>query len=68
MSTEETTICPLCQQDNQCQLNEKHPCWCTKEVVSKALIDKVAKEKQGKVCICLACIRKFNFDLATRKL
>jgi hypothetical protein len=52
--------CPLCQQNNCCDVASPQGCWCTREKVPNALIQQVPDEKKGKSCICQACIKKFN--------
>ena len=58
----DSTICPLCQANNNCGVNGAEPCWCTKEKVPEALILKVPSESLHKSCICQACIQTFNLD------
>ncbi|NQZ20691.1 MAG: cysteine-rich CWC family protein [Colwellia sp.] len=52
--------CPLCQQKNRCEIASLQGCWCLLEKVPKALIQQVSDEDKDKVCICQACIKKFN--------
>jgi hypothetical protein len=56
----DTSYCPLCQQNNRCDVDSPQGCWCTLEKVPSALIQQVPDEKKGKSCICQACIKKFN--------
>jgi len=56
------TVCPLCQANNKCGVNEKEPCWCTKEKVPAELISKVTVESLNESCICQTCIQTFNLD------
>jgi hypothetical protein len=56
----ETSNCPLCQQKNCCDVDSPEQCWCTLEKVPKALIQQVPDKAKGKICICQACIKKFN--------
>ena len=56
----ETANCPVCQQANQCQIEKGNDCWCVKEQIPKALIATLPKEKQGKSCLCQACVQRFN--------
>jgi len=56
------SICPLCQSNNQCGIDSKSPCWCTKEGIPRELISQVPTELKNKACICQACINKFKFD------
>jgi hypothetical protein len=53
--------CPLCNNQNLCGVsNTTKPCWCTLEKVPSALIQGVPDAEKGKICICQACIKKFN--------
>jgi hypothetical protein len=52
--------CPLCQQNNYCDVASSQGCWCTQEKVPNALIQQVPDGKKGKSCICQTCIKKFN--------
>jgi len=56
--------CPLCQQNNHCDVGSPQGCWCTLEKVPNMLIQQVPDEKKGKSCICQACIKKFNLTQA----
>jgi len=58
------TLCPLCHLDNFCGVNDPNGCWCMKEKVPTALIDKVPSHLKRQSCICQACIKKYQFDLA----
>ncbi len=58
------TICPLCQQQNQCGIAAEHACWCTKVKVPSELTQQVPASLKNNVCICQACIEKFNIDNA----
>lgn len=53
--------CPVCGQDNNCQHGNKN-CWCNLVKIPKGLIDLIPEEKRGKVCICKACIDKYNME------
>ncbi|GAA6204915.1 cysteine-rich CWC family protein [Thalassotalea sp. SU-HH00458] len=63
----DSTVCPLCQANNQCGVNAAEPCWCTKEKVPAELIEQVSDEYVNKSCICKACIEKFNLATANIK-
>ena len=52
--------CPLCQQNNRCDVASSQGCWCLLEKVPNALIQQVPDDKKGQSCICQACIQKFN--------
>jgi hypothetical protein len=56
----DTSLCPLCQQNNCCDVASPQGCWCLLEKVPNALIQKVPDDKKGQNCICQACIKKFN--------
>ena len=62
MPTIDTSQCPLCQQNNFCEMNADVPCWCTKSEVKAELLKQVPKELSRKSCICKECIDKFNFN------
>ncbi|WP_350226383.1 cysteine-rich CWC family protein [Thalassotalea sediminis] len=57
-------ICPLCQRENRCGINNETACWCLTAKVPKALIRQLPTSKQGKACICAKCIAAFNTNLA----
>ena len=67
----DTSNCPVCQQANLCQVEKGKDCWCVKEQIPKALIKTLPKEKQGKSCLCQACVQRFKMaqelsvDIAT---
>ncbi len=61
-TSDEQSRCPLCQLNNRCGINETTACWCTQEKVPAALIAQLPNEKKGNVCICQACIKKFNLE------
>lgn len=50
-------ICPLCGRPNACQAGEATLCWCHEVEVSEQLLQKIPEEKQGRACICQACIK-----------
>lgn len=57
----DSSICPLCGQDNHCTAD--HSCWCMDKKVPKALITQAEKHAQGPIdkrCICQNCIDQFN--------
>ncbi|SEL86431.1 Cysteine-rich CWC [Colwellia chukchiensis] len=67
MSSQESQLCPLCQQANHCAVNANTPCWCVNHEVKPALLAQVPSAMANKVCICQQCIEKFNFDNAVNK-
>ena len=62
MPTIDTNQCPLCQQNNFCEINAETPCWCTTSEVKPELLQKVPQALSLKSCICKKCIDKFNFN------
>ncbi|WP_284244427.1 cysteine-rich CWC family protein [Thalassotalea insulae] len=58
----DSSICPLCQQQNHCGVNNAEPCWCTKSKMPAKLLAQVPKQLQKKSCICQACLKKFNLN------
>jgi hypothetical protein len=56
------SICPLCQSNNQCGIDENTPCWCINATISKELISQIPTDLKDKSCICQLCITKFKGD------
>jgi len=54
--------CPFCGNNNQCMAKSSTSCWCSKNSIPTELISLLAKEKQGKYCICQSCIQLFKKD------
>ena len=54
------SICPLCQQNNRCDLVAASGCWCMKVNVPQALIARVPVVVKNKSCICNACIAAYH--------
>lgn len=57
------TICPFCQQANQCAVNtisETNPCWCQVKDVPAALIALLPENSKNKQCICFTCIESYQ--------
>lgn len=52
-------LCPLCQQENHCQLDKASSCWCMQAEIPEQLTAKVPEQLKGKVCICQNCQRTF---------
>lgn len=63
-SQEEQLMCPLCQANNYCGVNDTKPCWCMAESIPKPLLEKVPPNLKNKACICKACVEKFNLENA----
>lgn len=60
----DTSVCPLCQQQNYCGVNDTEACWCTKSKIPEQLLEQIPVALRQKACICQACVDKFNFELA----
>lgn len=56
------SICPFCKKHNQCQANTDVTCWCNQVKIPNELIDLLAENDKGKVCICSACIDSYHRD------
>ncbi len=59
------TICPLCDQPNQCGKEDpSHQidgrCWCATEIIPREIFKLVPEEKLNKACICKKCLDKFR--------
>ncbi|WP_343817236.1 cysteine-rich CWC family protein [Colwellia asteriadis] len=52
-------ICPLCQQQNSCNVAAMAGCWCMQVKVPQALIDRVPAPVKNKSCICNTCIEQY---------
>jgi hypothetical protein len=55
-------VCPLCGKDNNCMHGEGE-CWCSKIIIPKHILEMVPDDKKGKVCVCKACIEKYQRSL-----
>ena len=55
-----TNVCPICQQDNHCDVQNAQQCWCMTVTIPKELIVQLPKELQGEQCICKQCIMNYN--------
>lgn len=62
MNDIKSTDCPLCHQDNQCEVDSGNGCWCQKCNIPEALTDLVNVKAKHKVCICSTCIARFNLN------
>jgi len=64
MNPVDTSICPLCNRANGCQLCTpgayKGPCWCARMDIPESLIAQVSAELRNKTCICQECVMKFH--------
>ncbi len=54
------SICPLCQQQNKCAVEQGSDCWCMNTNIPKPLLEQIPAEIKGQTCICLACVKKFE--------
>lgn len=54
------SLCPLCGQSNRCDVQAQQGCWCMKVKVPTALLGKVPDSFKGTICICNACIERFQ--------
>lgn len=61
--------CPLCEQNNQCQVNNPEGCWCfsanltaddRSEAKKRMQSKKLAYELREKSCICQACLQSIK--------
>lgn len=58
-------MCPFCQRDNQCGVDDALSCWCREVIIPQGLIDLLAIERSSikykdKACICSACVNTYN--------
>ena len=51
--------CPICGEDNNCQVGQKE-CWCHTVKFTKEILGMVPEEKRGKSCICRSCFEKLS--------
>lgn len=58
----DTTICPLCGQDNNCMAPDHQSCWCNDVSIPDALIALVPSHLKRQSCICRSCIESFQQD------
>jgi len=56
----EKAICPVCQNNNSCDVKNDAGCWCMTADVPTELIDSLNSSEKDKRCICQACIEKFK--------
>ncbi|WDE12967.1 cysteine-rich CWC family protein [Thalassomonas haliotis] len=54
-----TRQCPFCLNDNDCQAQTEHQCWCFTSTIPKALLE-LLPQQSDKTCICSACIRAYQ--------
>ena len=63
--TIDPTICPLCDQPNQCGKEDPRykidgRCWCVTEIIPRDIFKLVPADKLYKTCICKKCLDKFK--------
>ncbi|MCJ8319735.1 MAG: cysteine-rich CWC family protein [Colwellia sp.] len=56
----EKALCPVCQNNNNCDVKNNAGCWCMTIDVPAALIESLKSSDKDKRCICQACIEKFK--------
>lgn len=56
----EKKICPVCQSNNRCDVDNAKGCWCMTIGVPTELIESLVVSDKDKRCICQACIEKFK--------
>jgi len=54
------SLCPFCQCENSCGIDEKNSCWCFDTEVPRELLTLISDNSGNKACICLKCINLFN--------
>jgi len=54
------SLCPICNNKNNCMAHSEKTCWCLKVKVPQELLELVPEEKKCKVCICLSCIEAYE--------
>jgi hypothetical protein len=59
MTPEQAAICPLCLQNNACDVSNPLGCWCMQKEIPKALIKKAQALQQEPRCICQNCIEQY---------
>ena len=63
-------MCPFCQRDNQCGVDNALNCWCREVIIPQGLADLLAIERpsiksssikyKDKACICSTCVNAYN--------
>lgn len=56
----DSTICPLCEQSNCCDVDSSMGCWCMNTHVPEALIAKIPKNLKDISCVCNQCIVRYQ--------
>jgi len=52
--------CPLCQQNNRCEVSSPQGCWCMSTQVPAALLAKIPEHLKGISCVCNNCIASYH--------
>lgn len=52
-----TNICPICQTDNNCRVDEPYDCWCMSIQLAKDSLEEVEQKDIANMCICLKCLQ-----------
>ncbi len=63
--TKKQSFCPICENDNLCDVDNEKGCWCISTEIPKYLINTLANNEKNKRCICQACIEKFKLGHST---
>lgn len=71
MINENAVICPLCGNDNKCDVTaviNGGTCWCMagEQRFPRELLELVAPDQRGQSCICQSCLNKFKEDQLSR--
>lgn len=53
-------FCPLCEQENRCEVKSQQGCWCMNTQVPAALLAKVPDNLKGISCVCNSCIARYH--------
>ena len=53
------SICPICQQKNNCELNNL-PCWCMSETLKKKTMQLIKDLTLPSSCICKDCLQQLS--------
>lgn len=64
----DTAVCPLCGKPNDCAVAadpNATECWCEDVEFPQELFDQVPENAFRKVCICRACLERYNGDNKT---
>lgn len=52
------TLCPLCQQANQCAMAAGLPaqdCWCMRTPIAAEALARIPDAQRGQACVCARC-------------